>query len=507
MIDEFVGKTIAEKYLIESLLRDSDLGEIYQGTAIATVEPVTVKILSPAVAIDQRFVERFLAEAKTTAAASHPNLLNVIDFGTDSNNVSYTAYEGAGSETLNDLTARDGALPVPQALDIAKHTASALAATHAQGLIHGSLNADKILFTKDEEAESIKVFDFGAKPISRASNADLAYIAPEQYADAAASDERSDIYSLGVILYEMLTGEVPFVGQTAAELKLKQQEPPAPLSAFRDDLPSDLEPMILCSLAADPERRYQKMSAFAEDLELLSTGIAAPSIKAPAVAAPKKNIWQTAFIVLTGIMLLAGALIYATSTRRTDPTTQTQADPGSLPVQPIGPATGAQEDSLAKLPDMTEAEIMAIQNANMELPPGTLPGGDGFNAWANGGAPPLGAPPPIGAPPPQYVPPGGPVVTVDPNGGSQFMPQDSGIILVPVPVNTNTAVKPTPMPKVQPANGAGQPAPTPAATPKPMATPPTKDAKPATPAADKTVTPGKPVKPSKPLKRVKPKVS
>ena len=317
MIDEFEGKIIAEKYRIDSLLRDSDLGAFYRGWHELMDKPVTVKILAPALAIDKRFVERFLAEAKTAAQASHPNILNVTDFGTDGRGVSYTVYEGADGETLKSLEGRDGKLPVRHALSIATRAAAALAAAHDKGLIHGGLNAEKILISKDDETETVKVFDFGAQPVGRNSKADIEYLAPEQYADTAKADERSDIYSLGVVLYEMLAGEVPFHGKTAKELKVKQdQEPPPPLVGFRDDLPADLEPMILSAIAADPERRYPTMSAFAEDLELLSGGAPAKAVAAAAATTPKKNIWQTAFIVLAGISLLAVALIYATSVKR-----------------------------------------------------------------------------------------------------------------------------------------------------------------------------------------------
>ena len=159
-----------------------------------------------------------------------------------------------------------------------------------------------------------------------------------------------------------------------------------------------------------------------------------------------------------------------------------------MPVQPIGPATGAQEESLAKLPAMTEAEIMATSAMMMDQPPGTLPGGDGFNAWANGGV----VPPP-GAPLQPYTPPGGQVYQIDPNTGSQFMPQDGGVVLVPVPMNTNTAAKPDLSPKTPPANTAAPIAPETKPTPKPMATPPAKNR----PAANKPVT----VKPAeKPVK-------
>jgi hypothetical protein len=267
-------------------------------------------------------------------------------------------------------------------------------------------------------------------------------------------------------------------------LAKQKTEPPAPLSAFRRDLHPEIEPIVLSAIAADPERRYQTVREFAEDLEMLLGAPISP-VAAAVDDAPKRNIWQTAFIALAGISLLAVALIYATSGRKTDPTTQMQADVGSFPVQPIGPATGAQEESLAKLPAMTDAEIMAT--SAMEQPPGTLPGGDGFNAWANGVAP------PPGAPLQNYVPPGGQVYTIDPNTGSQFMPPDGGVILVPIPANTNTAVKPTPTPKTPPANAAVPPSLSPSATPKPMATPPKVDK----PASNKPVK-GKPTNSIKP---------
>ena len=116
---------------------------------------------------------------------------------------------------------------------------------------------------------------------------------------------------------------------------------------------------------------------------------------------------------------------------------------------------------------MTDAEIMAAQTGTMDAPPGTLPGGDGYNAWANSGAPPIGAPQP-GVPvtgmPPQYAAPGGQTVTIDPNGGSQFMPQEGGVILVPVPKEANTAPKATPTPQTPAGNTPAKPAPSPTKT-------------------------------------------
>jgi serine/threonine-protein kinase len=490
MANEFEGKTIAGKYRIDSAFHESELGSFYRGWHVLMDKPVIVKVLPTALAVDSRLVDRFISECKDEAHASHPNLLALMDFGTDPADLTYAVYETAEGESLRDLIDRDETLPFTSALSIGRQTASALAAAHAAGLIHGALSPDKLLVDHASEVPGVKVFDFGAEPVGRNYMADVRYLAPEQYDDVTAGDHRSDIYSLGTILYEMLAGDRPYEGRTAAALRERQASgPPPPLSVFREELPADFEPMILSALSLDPDHRYQEMKAFAEDLTTLSNSVSGEkTAPAAAAAGPRRNIWQTAFVVLAGMSILAAALIYGMSTKRTDPTTQLQADAGSLPVQPIGPATGAQEESLAKMPAMTDAEIMSM--SNMEQPPGTLPGGDGYNPWANGVAP------PPGAPPAQYVPPGGQYYTIDPNTGSQFMPPDGGVVLVPVPTNTNGAVKATPTPKGGLANAIPKGSPTPDATPKPLATP-IKGDKPAS---------GQPVATPKPG-RGKPKVS
>ena len=177
----------------------------------------------------------------------------------------------------------------------------------------------------------------------------------------------------------------------------------------------------------------------------------------------KQDPWKTAFIVLIGIVLLSAVLIYSTSSRRTEPTMALQTDANGQPVQPLNPATGVEEERLAALPADSYA------NANVSAIPGQLPGGDGYNPWANGGKPPPGAP----------AGPGGGYMTIPNGGGSQFMPPDcilqpSGIYLCPVPVNANTAtVKPSPTPKGNAANANVQTAPTPSTSATPAPTKPT----------------------------------
>ena len=469
MMNDIAGKLIADKYRVEGLIRESETGDLYHGRHEVLDKPVTLKILSPAYAVDARWVKKFVDAARSTTSLSHENILAITDFGTDVQGITYAVFEQADDCTLDELISVESQLEPARAVEISRQIAAALSAAHAKQLIHARLDPKNIFVGTEDGVDTIKVHGFGSDPLDVARDADPRYLAPEQSGPFAVADERSDVYTLGVMLYEMLAGEVPYKGATSAEVTEQQSsQTPAELSAIRPELAPEVEPIVMSAMAVDRDKRYQTIDAFAEDLNILAGRLGGKS-KAKAAGAGGRNVWQTAFVVLAGICVLAVALIYATSNKRTDPTTQLQAaDTGSLPVQPIGPATGAQEESLARLPVMTDAEIMATAATQQQAD--VVPGGDGFNAWANGGVP------PPGAPLQQYVPPGGQIYTIDPNSGSQFMPNDGGVILVPVPVNTPAEdPKASQSPKAPAANTATQPTPAAANTPKPMATPPPKN--------------------------------
>lgn len=443
---------------MDELIGESSFGKLYSGTNTLLEKPV-------AIVIPTEHDEDLLARAKAAAKVSHPNLLNLTDLGTDADGTTFAIYESAPGELLADAVAREGQLPFEMAIDIAKQAGAALSAAHANSLVHGDLSPSNIIVSSSEPGRAlVKVLGFGSRSaIETAAEGDggrepgrFAYLAPERCSGSEEADGRGDIYSLGVILYQMLAGSVPFAGETAGEVMLRQiDEPPPPLSSFRTDLPAWIEPVILQAMAKDPDARYRSVDAFVNDL---SNASAVPTAVV-ADAEGQNNLWKTAFVVLAGISLLTVGLIYLTYSRRTDPATALQPDANGMPVQPINPATGVEEQNLSNLPpDYT----MLDANSNTALPPGTVPG-DGSNPWLNGTAPPPGAP---------SIPPGGQIIQV-PQGQSPFMTdpncvlQPSGIYLCPVPVTPTPTPKATPTPRATPASNANTGT-TPAATPTPQ---------------------------------------
>src|ERR1051326_1721385 len=150
MDDKFIGKTIADKYRIDSVMRETELGTIYHGRHLLMDTPVAIKILWPALAVDENIVNRFSSEARNVSSISHPNILNVTDFGSDASGTVYIVFEDVEGEALKTLIARDGMFSPGRTVNIAKQIASALSAAHIKGVIHRNLNDEDILLGADD---------------------------------------------------------------------------------------------------------------------------------------------------------------------------------------------------------------------------------------------------------------------------------------------------------------------------------------------------------------------
>jgi serine/threonine protein kinase len=516
-MQEIIGQILAEKYRVEALLRESGMGKIYRGKHLLMDNPVAIKILSPALAVDETIVQRFSVEARTASKISHPNIVNVTDFGTDPSGIAFIIMEYAEGETLKDKIRNEGKFSAERASKILNQIAAAFANAHSHGIIHRNLSSENIqLLQTPNAADVVKILNFGAVKIDENNQTDSQpeYLSPEQCSESSEPDERSDIYSLGVVLYEMLAGEVPFLGDTQTRTMLKHvQEPPPPILSFRPDLPTETETIIQRALAKQPIQRYQNATDLSDafgrilikpdNIEQETLVRSKPFINegsnliAPPVnQVPANNIWKTAFIVLAGICVLGGSFIYMNYGKRTNPGTEMMTDANGQPVQPTNPATGSTEQDLANMSSYSP-DIYGNSNVNgMAMPNDPNPLWDRGMPRPSGGS--VGVP--YGnSPYPVYgTNQGGTMIYTDPSG-SQFMPDENNPgMFVPVSPavnkqisntnvknanvnarsNTNVAtVKPISNTNIN-AQPTAQPTPKPSQTPIPLVTPTPKSPKP-----------------------------
>src|SRR5512146_1120849 len=236
---------------------------------------VAIKILNGRHANDDQFIERFRREAKNAAALNHPNIVSIYDRG-EAENTYYIAMEFLDGRTLKELVVGRGAAPINVAIEYARQILSALRFAHRHGIVHRDIKPHNVLV--DAEGR-VKVTDFG---IARAGTSQMTetgsivgtaqYLSPEQ-ARGGEVDPRSDLYSLGVVLYELLTGKTPFDGETPVEIAMKHlSNAPKPPSKLRPDVPPELDKVVLRALAKDPDDRYQSADEMEADLERVTRG-------------------------------------------------------------------------------------------------------------------------------------------------------------------------------------------------------------------------------------------
>src|SRR5829696_695856 len=233
---------------------------------------VALKVLHPQYADDGEYVERFRREARAVARLSHPNIVTVIDRG-DEAGQEFIVFEYIDGQNLKTIVNADGAMPVQTAVALGHQIARALAFAHEQGLVHRDVKPQNVLLNGDGRA---KVTDFGiarsmdVKHGMTQTGAVLGtsdYIAPEQ-AQGHRVDEHTDVYSLGVVLYELLTGEVPFPGENFVAVAMRHiNEPPPPIRDRRPDVSPRLEAAVHRAMAKDPHDRFQTMAELADELD------------------------------------------------------------------------------------------------------------------------------------------------------------------------------------------------------------------------------------------------
>jgi eukaryotic-like serine/threonine-protein kinase len=266
-----IGEVIAGRYELEELVGVGGMSNVYRAHDRLLERRVALKLLHDRYSDDDEYVERFRREARSAARLSHPGIVTVIDRG-EQDGRQFIVFEHVQGETLKQLLDREGPLPVDLALELALQIGRALSFAHGQGLVHRDVKPQNVLLNGDGRA---KVTDFG---IARAVDVDgmtttgavvgtSHYIAPEQ-AKGDKVDAQSDVYALGAVLYELLSGGVPFPGDNFVTVAMRHVNDPLPsLLAKRPELPLRLVSAVERALEKDPDRRFSSMSAFVSELE------------------------------------------------------------------------------------------------------------------------------------------------------------------------------------------------------------------------------------------------
>jgi eukaryotic-like serine/threonine-protein kinase len=329
-LPDYIGRSLLH-YRITEKIGEGGMGIVYKARDTHLDRTVAIKVLPAAAVADPERKRRFIQEAKAASALNHPNIIDIHDINSDAG-VDFIVMEHVPGKTLDRRIGRKG-LRVGEALKYAVQIADALAAAHAAGIVHRDLKPVNIMVT---ETGLIKVLDFGLAKLTQPLQSEVtgtvpsmesmtgegrimgtvAYMSPEQ-AEGKPVDARSDIFSFGSVLYEMLTGKKPFQGDsTISTLSAIIERDPPPLSA---DIPHDLERIVTRCLRKDPARRFQSMADLKVELEELKEAAESGRLKVVAAVAKSVSPVRLAIIALAVIVLIAAGWYWLGRGRSTEP--------------------------------------------------------------------------------------------------------------------------------------------------------------------------------------------
>ena len=333
--DSLIGASLAGRYLIVRRIGEGGMGAVYEAKHTVIGKRVAVKVLLEKFHSNRDLVARLLQEARLASSIGHENIVDVTDFGTTDDGRSFVVMEFLDGEPLAQLVMREAPLPVERSLRIAHQVASALGAAHAKGIYHRDVKPENVYLVKRGDADFVKVVDFGISKAVKQGGEDPAesyrlthtglllgtplYMSPEQARGEDDLDHRVDVWALGVMLYECLTGEVPFHANNYLGIisQVLTRDAPPP-SRLRPELgiPPAVESVVMRAMEKDRQKRYQTMADLQHDIERLlagdqNVGSVAGITTPPELPAVELGVLRRWRLAIFGAVVMAGGIAIA----------------------------------------------------------------------------------------------------------------------------------------------------------------------------------------------------
>src|ERR1700722_1312200 len=406
-VDPYVGKTIDGRYIVDRLLGEGGMGVVYAARHKVIDKRVAIKVLRGEMANNHELNERFLQEARAASAIGNQHIVDISDFGKLPDGSTYFAMEFLDGKSLGALlTEENGPMPVPRLCRIAKQIAQGLSAAHTANIVHRDLKPDNVmLIARGTEKDFVKILDFGiakvgsgTKKMTRAGSVfgTPHYMSPEQAAGATV-DHRTDIYALGVILYEMASGKVPFDADNFMGILTQHMyKAPVPIRALvpEIDVPAGLDAIVLKCLTKKPEGRYAGMDDLIVDLEKLEHGVLpdavgemmarsggfnvpadyfrssampAPVPASPLQARKRWPLYATIAAVATGAMVVGIVLARSGNSPAQTPPSGLVAAPPVSPPPPLAASAVPPPPTVASVVPVTHEVLVSVSPADATI--------------------------------------------------------------------------------------------------------------------------------------------
>jgi tRNA A-37 threonylcarbamoyl transferase component Bud32 len=406
-VDPYVGNTIDGRYLVEGILGEGGMGIVYRGRHRVIDKKVAIKVLRGDMAKDKEITERFLQEARAASSIGNAHIIDISDFGQLPDGSTYFVMEYLDGESLSAASEHQRPMPIARLLHIAKQIAHGLGAAHLAGIVHRDLKPDNVmLINRGADRDFVKILDFGIAKVGAESKITRAgsvfgtphYMSPEQAAGTAV-DKRTDIYAMGVILYELASGQVPFDADNFMGILTQHMyKAPVPILAIvppPEGVPPGLDAIIQKCLSKKPEQRYATMAALTTDLEKVQQGVVPDAVPemmsrsggfnvpadyfrsetgmpAPVPATPmagprpRWGVYAGIASIVACVSVALFAMLRPTASHATPPAAPTvvvTAPPGP-PVAPVASVTAAPPASSA--PEMREV-LIAVEPSDARV--------------------------------------------------------------------------------------------------------------------------------------------